>query len=319
MGKPQGSLVLVEFFDYHCGYCKRAFDELVTLTATEPELKVVFLEFPILSDDSRTAALAALAAARQDRYDAIHAAFMTARGRLTPQRVTEIAGEIGLDLAHLQIDMQDPALIEHLSRNKLFAQKRLAKDIADLMDKAEAADNAVDDDGTRLPEELSRRKTLKAKLDEAAKRLEEEAGKDQDDESAPPPVKADKQINLTDPDSAIMRKSVRHEYQQAYNAQAAVDADATMLVVATDVLSPPNDRAGIEALLDEMEKGERCPDILVADAGYAGETAVNSITESDIEPLISVQRELKSALMIFVPPLNEINRPVLSPHLGEGR
>ena len=104
--------------------------------------------------------------------------------------------------------------------------------------------------------------------------MEEEAGKAHDDERAPPPVKADKQINLTDPDSAIMRKSVRHEYQQAYHAQAAVDADATMLVLATDVLSTPNDRAGIEALPDEMEKGERCPDTLVADAGYAGDEGI---------------------------------------------
>ena len=198
-------------------------------------------------------------------------------------------------------------------------RKRLAKDIADLMDKAEAADNAPDDDGTRLPEELSRRKTLKAKLDEAAKRLEEEAGKDHDDESAPPPVKADKQINLTDPDSAIMRKSVRHEYQQAYNAQAAVDADGTMLVMATDVLSTPNDRAGIEALLDEMEKGERCPDTLVADAGYAGETAVNSITERDIEPLISVQRELKQRPYDFrpSPERDKPPRAITTPWRGE--
>ena len=79
------------------------------------------------------------------------------------------------------------------------------------------------------------------------------SGKAHDDERAPSAVKADKPINLTDADSAIRRKSVRHEYQQAYHAQAAVDADGTMLVVATDVLSTPNDRAGIEVLLDEME------------------------------------------------------------------
>ena len=123
------------------------------------------------------------------------------------------------------------------------------------MDKAEAADNAPDDDGRRLPEALSRRKTLKAKLDAAAKRLQEEAGEEHDDECAPPAVKADKPINLPDADSAIMRKSVGHAYQQAYHAQAAVDADATMLVVATDGLSTANDRVGIEALLDEMERG----------------------------------------------------------------
>lgn len=140
-----------------------------------------------------------------------------------------------------------------------------------------------------------------------------------DDERAPPAVKADKPINLTDPDSAMMRKSVGHKYQQAYHAQAAVDADATMLVVATDVLSTPNDRAGIETLLDEMDKGERRPDTRVAEAGYAGETALKRITERDIEPLISVQRELKQRPYDFRPALNETNRPVPSPHPGEGR
>ena len=48
---------------------------------------------------------------------------MTARGRLTPGRITEIAGDIGLDAAQLQTDMKDPALTEHLSRNRLFAQQ----------------------------------------------------------------------------------------------------------------------------------------------------------------------------------------------------
>lgn len=149
--------------------------------------------------------------------------------------------------------------------------------------------------------------------------MEEGAGKEHDDERAPSPVKADKQINLTDPDSAIMRKSVRHEYQQAYHAQAAVDADGTMLVVATDVLSTPNDRAGIEALLDEMEKGERRPDTLVADAGYAGETAVNTITEHDIEPLISVQRELKPRPYDFrpAPERDKPPRAITTPWRGE--
>ena len=140
-----------------------------------------------------------------------------------------------------------------------------------------------------------------------------------DDERAPPAVKADKPINLTDPDSAMMRKSVGHKYQQAYHAQAAVDADATMLVVATDVLSTPNDRAGIETLLDEMDKGERRPDTRVAEAGYAGETTLKRITERDIEPLISVQRELKQRPHDFrpAPERDKPPRAITTPWRGE--
>ena len=226
-------------------------------------------------------------------------------------------GTVSVDGARIKANASKIKSIRY-DRIQILRQ-RLAKDIAELMDKAEAADNAVDDDGTRLPEALSRRKTLKAKLDEAAKRLQEEAGKDHDNERAPPAVRADKPINLTDPDSGIMRKPVRHEYQQAYDEQAAVDADATMLVLATDVLSTPNDLAGIKALLDEMEKGERRPDMRVADAGYAGEIAVNRITERDIEPLISVQRALKQRPYDFRPSPGRDKPPraITTPWRGE--
>ncbi|PYD77266.1 IS5/IS1182 family transposase, partial [Komagataeibacter oboediens] len=121
-------------------------------------------------------------------------------------------------------------------------REQLAVDIAKLMDQAEHAD-ATDRDPQALPEELARRETLKAKLDEACARLEADAKaqaeaarpayekkkaaydaktgrrgrapKPPDDE--PPP---DRQISLTDPDSRLMRRSDAHEFRQAYNAQA---------------------------------------------------------------------------------------------------
>ena len=240
-----------------------------------------------------------------------HILLLASRSRLLK------VGTVSVDGARLKANASKIKSIRY-DRIQIL-RKRLAKDIADLMDKAEAADTAPDDDGTRLPEALSRRKTLKAKLDEVAKRLEEEAGKAHDDERVPSPVKADQPINLTDPDNAIMRKSVRHEYQQAYHAQAAVDADGTMLVVATDVLFTPNDRAGIEALLDKMEKGERRPDTRVADAGYAGEAAVNRITKRGIESLISVQRELKQRPYDFrpSPERDKPPRAITTPWRGE--
>ena len=114
------------------------------------------------------------------------------------------AGTVSVDGARIKANASK---IKSIRYDRIqISRKRWAKDIAELMDKAETADNAPADDDTRLPEALSRRKTLKAKLDEAVKRLEEEAGKEHDDERAPPAVKAGKQINLTDPESAIMRK-----------------------------------------------------------------------------------------------------------------
>ena len=87
------------------------------------------------------------------------------------------------------------------------------------MAQAEAADGADSDDGLSLPEEIIRREKLKTRLDAAAKRLEEAVGEDHDGDDPPPP-RPEQQTNLTDPDSAIMRKSARHEYRQSYNAQA---------------------------------------------------------------------------------------------------
>ena len=66
-----------------------------------------------------------------------------------------------------------------------------------------------------------------------------------------------------------MRKSKHHENRQAYNAQAIVDADGTMLVLATT-----NDRVGLPAMLREMEERNALPETLLADAGYAGANVI---------------------------------------------
>lgn len=181
-------------------------------------------------------------------------------------------------------------------------RRKLAADIAELMTQAEAADMAGEDDGLSLPEEIARRGTLKEKLDAAARRLEEAAAQGHEDDTPPPVPPAEKQTNLTDPDSSIMRKSVRHEYRQAYNAQAAVDADDTMLVLATDVLSTSNDRAGVATLLDRMAQGPGLPETLLADAGYAGEDVVKLLAKRGVDPLIAIARDGQERAYEFRPP-----------------
>ncbi len=183
---------------------------------------------------------------------------------------------------------------------------RLAEDIAALIARAEAADNAPEEDGLDLPAELARRAALKAKLDAAATRLEDMVREDDDDDTRPPP---ERQTNLTDPDSAVMRKSARHEYRQAYNAQAAVDADGSMLVLATDVLATTNDRAGLPAMLDQMADGPGKPKTLLADAGYAGEDVVDDLTKRGITPLIAIARQQAPRAYDFKPPPDRTKPP----------
>ena len=108
-GNPDGDVTVVEFFDYRCGYCKRSLDVLMTVMEEDPNLRVVFKEFPILSPQSRRAALAALAAREQGGYLPFHVALMEARGSFEDEQIFEIAGEVGLDVARLAADMEAPA------------------------------------------------------------------------------------------------------------------------------------------------------------------------------------------------------------------
>ena len=192
-------------------------------------------------------------------------------------------------------------------------RKKLAADIAELMEQAELADCTDADDGLSLPDEISRREALKAKLDAAAERLEEAAAEehgDNDDGGLPPEPAPDKQTNLTDPDSSIMRKSARHEYRQAYNAQAIVDADGSQLVLATDVYSTTNDRHGFEGLVDSMPPQLGKPQTLVADSGYAGEEIVSLLEKRNIEALIAVSRQpYEERPYDFRPPPDKAKRP----------
>ncbi|MEM9285363.1 MAG: DsbA family protein [Pseudomonadota bacterium] len=78
-------IIVVEFFDYHCGFCKRALDDVIALTSDDPTVRVVFQELPILREESREASLAALAAGISDgpdAYSAVHRELMQSEGTL---------------------------------------------------------------------------------------------------------------------------------------------------------------------------------------------------------------------------------------------
>ena len=186
---------------------------------------------------------------------------------------------------------------------------RLEADIAGLVAQAEAADQADTPDGLSLPDEIARRQSLKDKLDAAAGRLEAAARCDGDSDDNPTPPKPEKQTNLTDPDSSIMRKSRRHEYRQAYNAQAIVDADGSALVLATNVLSTSNDREGFDVLVDHLCDAVGKPDTLLADAGYAGEKIVRALETREIEPLIAISRQQAERPYDFRPPKKAAKPP----------
>ncbi|MGB0748143.1 MAG: DsbA family protein [Magnetospiraceae bacterium] len=123
LGNPEGPVVLVEFSDYNCGYCKRAFPSVQKLIQENPDLRVVMMEFPILKESSLFAAQAALAADRQGKYEAFHTAMMELRGGFNERTVFRIAEDIGLDVEQLQSDMKHPSILKYLEVNKQLAQR----------------------------------------------------------------------------------------------------------------------------------------------------------------------------------------------------
>ena len=121
-GNAGGDVTVVEFFDYQCGYCKRALPVMEDLLQTDTNVRVVWKEFPILGPVSVFAARASMAAARQGRYLPFHLALMR-EAKLTEQKVLEIAGRTGLDMKRLGQDMRDPAIEAYLDETRALARK----------------------------------------------------------------------------------------------------------------------------------------------------------------------------------------------------
>lgn len=202
---------------------------------------------------------------------------------------------------------------------------RLAADIADLTARAEAADAEAKPDPQALPAEIARREALKARLDAACARLEEQARAEAEaarpeyeakkatydaktgrrgrppkpPEDDPPPTR---QSNLTDPDSALMRRSDAHEYRQAYNAQAVVCAEGSQLILATNLTACPSDAPSFASTILGMRAGIGLPKTVLADAGFASAQAVAALVDNNIEPLVAIGRTQPHRPYDFRPP-----------------
>lgn len=121
-GNKKGDVTLVEFFDYQCGYCKRVVGSMVDLVENDKNLRVVWKELPILGTESRLAALAAMASKKQGKYLDFHVALMENRGQLSPEGIMRIARGVGIDIAKLQEDMNDPKISAYLDETTQLAQ-----------------------------------------------------------------------------------------------------------------------------------------------------------------------------------------------------
>lgn len=121
-GNPSGDITVVEFFDYRCGYCKRAAGAVTQLQKDDSRVRVVYKDFPILGETSELAAKAALASKAQDKHQAFHEALLTSKGDMTKDSILAIAGEVGLDTKRLEADMANPEWQIIIDRNRALAK-----------------------------------------------------------------------------------------------------------------------------------------------------------------------------------------------------
>jgi protein-disulfide isomerase len=125
-GNPDGDVVLVEFMDYRCGYCRRAHPEVADLVELDGDIRYVVKEFPILGEQSVLASRFAIAtriAHGDEAYGEINDALMTMRGDMTEASLAARAQEIGLDPEPILAAMDDPLVDQTISYNHELAQR----------------------------------------------------------------------------------------------------------------------------------------------------------------------------------------------------
>jgi len=126
LGNKDGDVTFVEFFDYNCGYCKRAMADMLDLLKTDPKLKVVLKEFPVLSQGSVEAAQVAVAVRLQDpggkKYLDFHQKLLGGRGPADKARAMAAAKDAGLDTARIEKDLASPEVRATIEENFKLAE-----------------------------------------------------------------------------------------------------------------------------------------------------------------------------------------------------
>jgi transposase len=218
-------------------------------------------------------------------------------------------GVVSVDGSKFDASASKHRSVSYARAGELVDQLRL--EIGELLARAEAADGSGEEDPQALPKAIARREALRDQLDAARRRLEAQAkaraeaeraayqakvaaraqrkGRAKGKHPKPPdeaPSRAE-QSNLSDPDSRLMRKSKNHEYRQAYNAQAVVDAEGSQLILGTRVSQCASDRNELVANIVAIPAAVGRPETALADNGYANGEEVAALAERGIEALVA--------------------------------
>lgn len=123
IGNPKGDVTLVEFFDYNCGFCRRAIKDIDTLIKADPKLKIVLVELPVIREESVGAAQVSIAVNHlaPEKFREFHDKLLGGQSLATKARALQVAKEVGLDPAKLEADMTGPRVEETLMESKTLA------------------------------------------------------------------------------------------------------------------------------------------------------------------------------------------------------
>ena len=245
---------------------------------------------------------------RRENFAAIEETFLQVLTIAKELKILKV-GTISVDGTKIDANANIHKSVRYDRANELRAQLKL--EIADLLRQAERADSTSEKDATKLPEEIAYREKLLSKMDAACQRLEAEAKTRAESERADyekrkqshddrngagrppsPPSETprpEEQSNLTDPESQIMRKSKRSEYRQAYNAQAAVDADGTQLILGVNVSQCASDANELVPTVTAIPESIGKPETVLADTGYANGEAVATLQNKGSEVLVATR------------------------------
>jgi len=126
LGNPKGDVTMVEFFDYNCGFCKKAMADMFELLKDDPKLRIILKEFPVLGPGSVEAARVAVAVRMQDKtgkkYIEFHQKLLGGRGQADKARALAVAKEVGMDMKRIDTDLASDEIKVSLEESLKLAE-----------------------------------------------------------------------------------------------------------------------------------------------------------------------------------------------------
>lgn len=245
-------------------------------------------------------------------FEAMSEAFLQVLTLARSMRVLKV-GTISVDGTHIKANASKDKNVRYDRAGEL--DRQLKKDIQLLMDEAERTDRGEDNDGQSLPDEIARRQRLRTKMQQARADLEARAKARAEAQQAELQEKARRkqqqgcktrdrkiqhpkdtpedreQANLTDADSRLMRKNTREGYTQSYNAQVAVDADGSQLVLSNHISQSASDSNELEPAVHNVPQSIGQVSKTLADAGYVNADAIERLQERGHDLYVAVSRD----------------------------